>query len=77
MKPEPVVINTGFIKLDSFLKFCGATATGGAAKEVILGGKISVNGEVCLMRGKKLKTGDIVYFEEKVYEIKDEKSSSQ
>lgn len=51
-------INTEFIKLDSLLKFAGLTDTGGFAKELIQAGKVSVNGEVCTMRGKKLRSGD-------------------
>ena len=53
-----VEISTEFIKLDSFLKFCGAAETGGQAKELVQGGKVLVNGEVCTMRGKKLRPGD-------------------
>lgn len=57
---EKVSISTEFIKLDSFLKFCGAAETGGQAKELVQGGKVLVNGEVCTMRGKKLRCGDVV-----------------
>ena len=60
MKREEVEIQTAFIKLDSFLKFCGAAETGGQAKELVQDGKITVNGQVCTMRGKKLVPGDIV-----------------
>ena len=54
---EKVVITTEFIKLDSFLKFAGLTDTGGQAKELVLEGKVKVNGEVCTMRGKKIRPG--------------------
>ena len=57
---EKVEISTEFIKLDSFLKFCGAAETGGQSKELVQGGKVLVNGEVCTMRGKKLRRGDVV-----------------
>ena len=57
---EKVSISTEFIKLDSFLKFAGAAETGGQAKELVQGGKVLVNGEVCTMRGKKLRRGDVV-----------------
>ena len=57
---EKVEINTEFIKLDSFLKFAGVTDTGGQAKELVLDGKVQVNGEVCTMRGKKIRPGDKV-----------------
>lgn len=55
-----VKIITEFIKLDQLLKFAGAAAIGSEAKGLILDGKVSVNGEVCLMRGKKIRPGDIV-----------------
>ena len=59
-KIETVPITTEFIKLDSFIKFAGLTDTGGQAKELVLSGQVKVNGEVCTMRGKKLRPGDIV-----------------
>ena len=55
-----VTLQTEFIKLDSFLKFCGAVGTGGEAKIAIAEGEVQVNGEVCTMRGKKLHPGDTV-----------------
>ena len=57
---ETITIQTEFIKLDSFLKFCGAISTGGEAKIAIAEGEVQVNGEVCTMRGKKLRGGDTV-----------------
>lgn len=54
----PVVIGTEFIKLEAALKFANATESGGMAKAVIQDGLVSVNGEVCTMRGKKLYPGD-------------------
>ena len=55
-----VKITTEFIKLDQLLKFSGAVSIGSEAKQMILDGKVSVNGETCLMRGKKIRPGDIV-----------------
>lgn len=66
---EKITIQTEYIKLDSFLKFCGAVADGGTAKGIIAAGKVTVNGEVCLMRGKKLRAGDRVEFAGKEYEV--------
>ena len=57
---EEVGIRTEFIKLDSFLKYAGVTDTGGQAKEAVLEGLVLVNGEVCTMRGKKIRPGDVV-----------------
>ena len=59
---EKIRINTEFIKLDALLKFAGLCETGGEAKELIQGGAVKVNGEVCTMRGKKLRPGDVVAF---------------
>ena len=56
---ENIKINTEFIKLDSFLKWCGAADLGSYAKMFIQNGEVKVNGEVCLQRGKKLKVNDL------------------
>ena len=55
-----IEITTEYIKLDAFLKFAGAVGTGGEAKLLIEDGQVKVNGEVCTMRGKKLRPGDTV-----------------
>ncbi len=55
---EKLAIRTDFIKLDSAVKFSGIADTGGMAKLIIEEGEVRVNGEVCLMRGKKLYPGD-------------------
>ena len=55
-----VSISTEFIKLDSLLKFAGIAAVGGEAKFMVTSGAVLVNGEVCTMRGKKIRPGDIV-----------------
>lgn len=62
-------IQTDFIKLDSFLKFSGAAADGGEAKSLIAAGQVKVNGEACLMRGKKLYEGDRVAVDGAEYEV--------
>ena len=59
---EKAEIKTDFIKLDSLLKFAGLTGTGGEAKYVISEGMVRVNGEVCTLRGKKIRPGDRVEF---------------
>jgi len=66
---EEITINTDFIKLDAFLKYCGAVYTGGEAKEAVIYGEVSVNGEVCLQRGKKLFEGDVVTFDGNTYRV--------
>lgn len=60
MEEQRVKIETEHIKLDALLKFAGAAGTGGEAKLAIQEGEVKVNGEVCLMRGKKLRPGDRV-----------------
>lgn len=58
MKTENIKIETDYIKLQDLLKFGGAAETGGQAKIMIQNGGVTVNGEVCTMRGKKLRVGD-------------------
>ena len=53
-------ISTEFIKLEALLKFEGVAETGGDAKFLIQDGQVSVNGQVCTMRGKKIRPGDVV-----------------
>ena len=60
MKKDNITITTEFIKLDSLLKFANAVATGGEAKQIVQDGLVKVNGEVCTMRGKKIRPGDVV-----------------
>ena len=60
--PEAVAIKEEFIRLDSLLKLAVLVGSGGEAKQVILDGLVSVNGEVCLQRGKKIRPGDVVSF---------------
>ena len=66
---EKIAIETEYIKLDSLLKFAAVVGTGGEAKYVISGGMVSVNGEVCTMRGKKLRPGDKVSFQGLDFEV--------
>ena len=57
---ENIIITTEFIKLQDLLKFANMVSTGGEAKIIIQEGEVKVNGEVCTMRGKKIRPGDIV-----------------
>lgn len=66
-KPVTVAITTEFIKLESFLKLANAVESGGMAKNLIQNGEVSVNGEICTMRGKKLRDGDQVRFDGVTY----------
>ena len=66
---EKVAISSEYIKLDAFLKFCCAAETGGIAKLMIQEGDVKVNGEICQLRGKKLRPGDRVETGGKLYEL--------
>ena len=69
MKSEIIKINDEFIKLDSLLKFSGLAETGGEAKMLIQGGQVLVNGEVCTMRGKKMRDGDKAQYGDRIVEV--------
>ena len=64
-----VPITTEYIKLESFLKLCNAVESGGMAKNFILNEDVAVNGEICTMRGKKLRPGDRVAFDGNFYKV--------
>ena len=70
MKSEVIEINDEFIRLDSLMKFSGMVATGGEAKVLIQQGDVLVNGEVCTMRGKKMRSGDSAEFDRVIYDVK-------
>lgn len=69
MKTEEVKIREGeeFIRLDSLLKMGGGT--GGMAKVAIQGGKVKVNGEICTMRGKKMRPGDSAEYLDTIFKV--------
>ncbi len=69
MNTEKIFIDDEFIKLDSLLKFSGVAETGGQAKVLIQSGLVTLNGEVCTQRGKKIRSGDIVNFEDRSLEV--------
>ena len=60
MAENRIKITTEFIKLDALLKFASMVGSGGEAKALIQDGMVKVNGEVCTMRGKKIRPGDKV-----------------
>ena len=68
----PVAISTEYIKLESAMKLANVVPTGGSAKAEIQEGYVSVNGEVCTMRGKKLYPGDKFSFEGDTFVITNE-----
>ncbi len=64
-----VTIHTEFIRMDALLKLAGLVMTGGEAKAVIQGGEVTFNGEVCEMRGKKVRVGDRVGYNGSIIEV--------
>ena len=66
---ETIEITTEYIKLQDLLKFAAAVQTGGEAKLVIQEGEVTVNGEVCAMRGRKIRPGDDVCFGGRHYTV--------
>lgn len=69
VKSIPVTIDTEYIRLDALLKLAGAAATGGQAKFEIQSGEVELDGEVCLLRGKKVYAGQRIRHAGKTYEV--------
>ena len=69
MKKEEITIDTEFIRLDNLLKLSGGAQTGGQAKVLIQTGQVLVNGQVCTMRGKKMRPGDTAQIEDLFIEV--------
>ncbi len=61
--------NEEFIRLDAMLKMLGVFQTGGQAKIAIQNGYVKVNGEICTMRGKKMRRGDTAEFDGNIFEV--------
>lgn len=66
---KKVIIYDEYIRLCDALKFAGIAETGGIAKLMILDGEVSVNGEPCLQKGKKLYSGDVFSLDGEEYQI--------
>ncbi len=66
---EKIVIQEEYIRLDSLLKFSGLCNSGGRAKYLIQNGEVKLNGEVCDMRGKKIRPGDRVEYNGRIIEV--------
>lgn len=64
-----IKIDTEFIKLDQLMKYASMVQTGGEAKLIIAGELVLVNGEICTMRGKKIRPGDEVLFDGETYKV--------
>ena len=68
-KPEEVKIKGDFIQLDALLKFVNAVDSGGVAKMMIQNAEVTVNGEICTQRGRKIRPSDIVRLGTDAYRI--------
>ena len=66
---EIIKISTEFIKLDQLLKFEGIAQSGVHAKEIIKSGRVKVNGEIEVRRGKKIYRGFVVEYTGKEYMV--------
>ena len=69
METITITITTEFIKLQDLMKFADMVSSGGEAKVLIQEGEVSVNGEVCLQRGRKIRPGDVVSFQGGQYTV--------
>ena len=66
---QVIKLREDYIKLGQALKAAGLVENGVDAKFVIQDGQVMVNGEVCTMRGKKLRPGDKFTFNGQTYLI--------
>ena len=60
MSRQEFTLEAEFIRLDDLLKLTGCVQTGGMAKVLIQSGGVTLDGEVCTMRGKKLRGGEVI-----------------
>ena len=67
---QELAITTEYIKLQDAMKFANIVMSGGEAKQLIQEEQVTVNGEVCTMRGKKLREGDTFSFEGMTFQIR-------
>ena len=66
---EKIIINEEYIRLDNLMKYSGMCNSGGRAKFLIQGGEVKLHGEVCTMRGKKIRHGDKVEYNNRIIEV--------
>ncbi len=66
---ETIKINEEFIRLDNLMKFSGLCNSGGRAKFLIQNGEVKLNGEICTMRGKKIRPGDKIEYQNRMIEV--------
>lgn len=66
---EKIKIEEEYIRLDNLMKYSGLCNSGGKAKYLIQNGEVTLNGEICLQRGKKIRPGDRVTYDGKTVEV--------
>ena len=69
VKSKKINITSEYIKLDDLLKLAGAVLSGGEAKHAVQNGEVFLDGEVCTMRGKKIRDGQTVSYKNQMYEV--------
>lgn len=62
-------VDGDFIKLDQLLKAADIASSGGEAKILIASELIRVNDEIVTQRGKKIRKGDKVQFEDQIIKV--------
>jgi ribosome-associated protein len=60
---ETIKLKGEYIKLGQALKAAGTVGSGVDAKYIIEDGLVSVNGQIEMQRGKKLRVGDVVTYD--------------
>ncbi len=60
---KEISIEGEYIKLDQLLKLSEVVDSGGYAKLVILNGDVKLNGQIVTQRGKKIRLGDRVTYD--------------
>ena len=68
-EPSALGISTDYIKLQDAMKLADLAPSGGQAKVLIQSGRVTVNGEVCAMRGRKLVPGDVFAYDGRSFRI--------
>lgn len=69
IKMQTIHLREDYIKLGQALKAAGLVESGVEAKFAIQDGKVKVNGQVEVQRGKKLVAGDTVDFAGEIIKI--------
>jgi ribosome-associated protein len=64
-----IEITTETIRLGQLLKLANLVDSGADAKLLLAGGEVLVNGEIEIRRGRQLRAGDIVEFDDEQVRI--------